>query len=260
MYARASTGRPGQARPMAIPTRQKRRQAGATRDAGKIARPNRIHDLWKERGWTAADVAMRVRELARERGDAGRAKTHEGTINRLSTGRMTLDHDWMQLLGEVYGVPASEIIDPPPAAGMRRVRVAHAFEVGAWLRADEEPSVALDAIMIPDDPRLRDVSLYAGEIKDAAMSQRYPPGAIVVLSPLLQRPNEIAEGRRYHVTHMREDQATEHTIKTLVRRDDTYWLKPESDEPQLQAWLPLRAGSTRVELVGRVRGVYLREE
>lgn len=243
--------------PMVIPRRPRKRQQTAVRLGGKIVRKNRIHELWKARGWTAADVAERVRAIAEQRGDVERMKTANETISRLSTGAMTLDQDWMELLGEVYNVPAGEIISPPAAEGMRRVEVKLAFEADAW-RGPNAPSDHY-SILIPDDPALRDVELYAAEVRGPAMNARYPAGTLLILSPILQKPGEIAEGRRYHVRAKRGGEC-EDTVKTLVRRDDQYWLAPESTSPAHQAWQPLDGSRLGVELIGRVRGVYLSEE
>lgn len=244
---------------MPIPRRPHKRQQTADRRGGKIIRPNRIHELWKARGWTAADVAERVRDLAEQRGDTDRMKTAEGTISRLSTGAITLDQNWMEYLGAIYNVPAGEIISPPSAEGMRRVGVKIAIEADAWRAEPDWSATDRYSILIPDDPALHDVELYAGEVRGAAMDLRYPAGALVILSPIMQRPGEIIEGRRYHVRRRQNGQCEE-TIKTLVRRDDHYWLKPESSSPAHQAWQPLDGARGTIELIGRVRGVYLREE
>lgn len=223
-------------------------------------RPNRIYELTKARGWTAAIVAEKVRALAEARGLDHRLGTHEVTINRLSTSP-SISQEWMELLGEIYQVPASEIIAPPPAAGLRRVRVKGALQAGEWAEQHEWPDDEQYDVMVPDDPALRGVPLYAGEIRGNSMNLRYPSGAIIIMSPLRQHPGEITEGRRYHVRLTHADGNTEETIKTLVRRDDRYWLKPESDDPEFQQWIALDGipGAT-VELIGRVRGVYHRED
>src|SRR6266478_3215357 len=98
----------------------------------KSNRPNRIFELTKARHWTYADVAERVRAIAGERGDAARTKVHEVTINRLSIGKAKLTQEWMELLGEVYAVPAADLISQPVAQNMRRVRVTCILEGGAW--------------------------------------------------------------------------------------------------------------------------------
>ena len=166
----------------------------------------------------------------------------------------------MELLGEVFQVPPAEIISPPPAEGLRRVHVTGALQAGAWSESHEWPLEDRYDVMVPDDPGLRAMSLYAGEIRGNSMNLRYPPGSIIILSPLMQHPGEIAEGRRYHVRMTHADGLTEETVKTLVRRDDRFWLKPESDDPEHQQWIALDSKpDAKVELIGRVRGVYYRE-
>jgi len=225
-------------------------------------RPNRIHELTKQRKWTYAEVAARVRELAETLGDDDRMRVHEITINKLASGKIALTQDWMITLGQVYSVSAAEIIERPATTGLRRISVKGAMRAGAWAESHEWPIDDQYEIMIPDDPALRDVALYAGKVEGHSMNRRYPDGAIIILSRVTQKPGEIVEGRRYHVRQTHADGMTEETIKTLAKDDEgKYWLKPESDHPEHQEWIPLdgKPGTT-VTLIGRVRGVYHRED
>lgn len=227
----------------------------------KRPRPNRIFELTRERKWKYADVAERVRELAAARGDNARAKVHALTINRLATGAITLTQDWMTLLGEVFAIDPAEIIAPPVAQNLRRVGVAYAMQGGAWKRESELPVAERYDYMIKADEALADAVLYAGEIRGLDTNLRYPPGSIAILSKLAQSPGEIVEGRRYHVRVMRADNMIEDTIKLLCSREGQYWLRPESDHPDFQEWLPIGGKpGHRVEIVGRVRGVFFRED
>lgn len=227
----------------------------------KRPRPNRIFELTRARKWKYADVAERVRELAAARGDTARAKVHTLTINRLATGEITLTQDWMNLLGEVFTVDPAEIITAPAAQNLRRVAVAIALQAGAWRRESELPIAERYDVMIRADAALADAVLYAGEIRGADTNLRYSAGSIAILSKLAQSPGEIIEGRRYHVRVIRADNMIEDTIKLLCSREGQYWLRPESDHPEFQEWLPI-AGKPghRVEIVGRVRGVFFRED
>ncbi|MFM9673806.1 hypothetical protein, partial [Streptomyces galilaeus] len=72
---------------------------------------------------TYADVAERVRQIAKQRKDKTRQKVHEITINRLATGAITLTQDWMNLLAEVYAVSPTEILAAPLSENIIRVRV-----------------------------------------------------------------------------------------------------------------------------------------
>lgn len=228
----------------------------------RAPRPNRIYELTKARKWTYAEVAARVRELAETIGDEDRLRVHEITINRLATGSMALTQDWMTTLGLVYAVDASEIITAPATEGLRRIKVMGALQAGSWAESHEFAIDDQHEIMIPDDPALRNVALYAGELRGESMNRRYPNGAIIIMSRVTQRPGEIAEGKRYHVRMTHADGLTEETIKTLTKdAAGDYWLKPESDHPEFQEWISLdgKPGTT-VELIGRVRGVYHRED
>lgn len=238
-------------------------------DASKPAkaRPNRIRELVKERKWTYPDVAERVRELARARGDASRAKVHTITINRLATGDAKMTQEWMNLLGEVFGVPPAEIISPPLVQNLMRVQVLYAFSGGAWRKSSMLTPAEQYQIMIPREPRLEGLNLYAGEIRGEDVNHRYRAGSVVLVAKLdpgaLNRPGEVIADRRYHVRVTRAaDGLIEDSIKCLVTSaDGQFWLKPESDRPEHQEWSPIvgRPGHC-VEIVGRVRGVFSPED
>jgi hypothetical protein len=228
----------------------------------KKDRPNRIFELTKARHWTYAEVAERVRAIAKARGDAARAKVHEVTINRLSIGKAQLTQQWMELLGEVYSVPATDLISSPVAQNMRLVRVTCSLESGAWTLAADLPIEKQYEIMIPQDRTLDSLNLYAGEINGPGSDARYSEKSIVILSKITQTPGEIIEGRRYHVRATRADGTIENTIKTLVvDPNGAYWLKPESNHPMHQEWYPIGGKpGLLVEIIGRVRGVFFRED
>ena len=226
-------------------------------------RPNRIFELTKKNSWTYADVAERVRQIAKLRKDKARLKVHEITINRLATGAITLTQDWMNLLAEVYAVSPTEILAAPLSENIIRVRVTFALEASTWSKNHQwQPSECYE-IMIPEDSALDGVSLYAGELRGPSCNEKYPEKSVIILSTLKNHPGEIAVGRRYHVRVTRPDGLTEETIKRLHQDEaGKYWLRPESNHPDHQAWLPLdsRDSENQIELVGRVRGVYTRED
>lgn len=244
----------------------KKAQQGPSRP---LERPNRIKELTKGRRWTYPDVAERVRELAKQHGDKERLKTHEVTINRLATGAMVLTQEWMNTLGEVFGVAPTEILaaratTPPTGDGkMRRVTVQLAAVVGRWGKSSNAWTDGdRFEIMIPSEAALAAERLYAVRVEDLSMNLRYPLNSIVILSEIDgQYSADVAPGRRYHVRITRGD-LVEDTIKTLtVDAAGKYWLKTESDQPQFQAWTPLAGDEgTKVHLIGRVRGVYRQED
>ncbi|WP_316234995.1 MULTISPECIES: hypothetical protein [unclassified Bradyrhizobium] len=239
----------------------------AKRDAqARPPRPNRIRELTKARKWTYPEVAERVRALASARGDDGRTKVHTITINRLATGAAQMTQEWMNILGEVFNVPPAEIISPPAAENLRRVQVIYTFQGGHFRKSAMLSASEQYQIVIPRDPRLDDVSLYAGEIRGEDVNTRYPAGAIVLIAKLdpgaVNRPGEVLTDRRYHVRVTRADGLIEDSIRCLVADEaGRLWLKPESNRPEFQEWMPLtgRPGHT-VELLGRVRGVLSPED
>lgn len=229
-------------------------------------RPNRIHELTKARGWTYPEVARRVSELARARGDEDRANTHTITINRLATGAAKLTQDWMTILSEVFAVTPAEIISEPIAENLRRVTVVCALAAGAWRKHWQLPEQEQYEIMIPNEAAFSGLTLYAGEIRGDDINRRYPRGAIVVISTYkpgeINQPGELKEDRRYHVRVARADGLIEDSIKCLTRGPEgQLWFKPESDHPAHQEWISITGKPGHlVEIVGRVRGVFLRED
>lgn len=228
----------------------------------KKPKSNRIFELMKARHWTYAEVAERIRALAKARKIEAYGKVHEVTINRLALGKAKLTQDWMKMLGEIFQVPAHELIATPAAQNLIVVHVTHVLDAGIWRGESELPEPMQFDVMIPNDPLFQNLTLYAGEIKGPSFNLRYPEKTIVVLSRIEQKPGEIVEGKRYHVRATRDDGLFEDSIKSLSRDGEgRYWLKPESDHPAHQGWLPL--GGTdglKVEIVGRVRGVFYRED
>jgi hypothetical protein len=229
-------------------------------------RPNRIFELTKARKWTYPEVARRVSALAREHGDAERANTHTITINRLATGSAKLTQEWMTTLGEVFGVPPADIIAAPIAENLRRVTVVCALAAGQWRKNWQLPEQEQHDIMIPNEAIFSDLALYAGEIRGDDNNRRYPRGAIIVIGEFrpgeINQPGSLAPDRRYHVRIARTDGMIEDSIKCLtLGPEGQFWLKPDSDHPEFQEWIPI-AGKPglRVEIVGRVRGVFLKED
>jgi hypothetical protein len=217
---------------------EKPRRRGPQRD-----HPNRIHILVKEANTDYAEVGEKV-------------GSHETTIARLASGKAKLTVAWMERLAPVLGVPPADIKWPPATRGMRPVRVRGAIEAGSWAENHEwEPSRQYD-VMIPDEPAMRRINLYAGQVQGESMNLRYPPGTVVIFSNVRQGgPDQIKAGRRYHVRRTRADGLTEDTVKLLFKDDlGRLWLKPESSHPEHQAFLPLEGtdGET-IEIIGRVR-------
>jgi hypothetical protein len=229
-------------------------------------RPNRIFELTKARKWTYPDVAQRVRELAIARGDDNRSKCHTITINNLATGKSNLTQEWMNILGEVFAVPPAELISPPIAENLLRVPVLYALEAGKWRKNNGLQAQDQFEIMVPHQDAFQNLTLYAGEVRGLDNDRRYPVGALIIVSKFepgaVNRPGEVVPDKRYHVRISRHDGLIEDSIKTLVTGPEgQLWLKPESDQPAFQEWMPLagKPGLT-VEIVGRVRGVFLRED
>lgn len=213
--------------------------------------PNRLRELSAAGNLTYAEVA-----------EAVGGGTHEVTIANLATGKQKMTQPWMEKLARVFGCEPADILRSSNTRGLLRVRVTGMLQAGAWQESFELPDDDQFDVMIPADSELQAADLYAGQITGQSMNRVYPDCAVVVLSRRLNRPGEIAIGKRYHVRRVRPDGMIEDTIKTLDRGPDgRYWLKPESNDPEHQEWLPLDGTpDATVELIGRVRFVVYRED
>ncbi len=228
-----------------------RRPPTASRNANKTSEkqpPNRIKELAEKTGMTFEEIAEEL-------------DTHRVTVSNLSRGDQPMTLAWMEKFAQVFKVHPTEIIWPPPAQGLRRVKVTGALQAGAWEENHEwEEDMQYD-VMVPDEKSLSRVRLYAGEIRGDSMNRRYPEGAVVVMSDFIGAGDKLKEGLRYHVRRTRSDGHVEETIKTLAYDDDgKLWLKPESTNPEFQAWIPLdESEDSIVTIIGCVRFVVQRE-
>lgn len=221
-----------------------RRPAPPKRDAALKAPPpfpNRINELAKARGLTHDDIAAAL-------------GVNRTTVADRARGAVPMNQDWQHKLAEFFQVPLGDILEKPASEGLRAVPVMLPLAAGDWSESHQYEPDDRDSVMVPDDPRFRTMSLYAGKVVGDSMNRLYPDGTIVVLSRMAQRPGEILEGKRYHIRRTRAGGLVEETIKTLVRDSKgRYWMQPESDSPEFSA-VPLDGGEDEViELVGRVR-------
>ena len=210
---------------------------------------NRIAELTRHNDLTYAEVGDKV-------------GAHEITIAKLATGGQKLTVEWIEKLAPVFHVPPSEVVWAPPAQGLRRVRVKGGLQADAWLKSHEWEEERQYDVMIPDDSKLRGVSLYGRELRENSMDLRYPAGTVLIFSGLADTREEPLEGRRYHVRQTRRDGFTEESVKTLTKGPEgRYWLKPESTSPDFQIWVALEGSAgLKVELLGRVRFIVQRED
>lgn len=201
--------------------------------------PNRIKALMKERRLSRDDVAD---ELG----------VHPITVTKLITGKMKLTQDYMQRLGKIFNVAPEQV--SAPATNTRIVKVRGFLEAGAWAENFEwEEDDWYDA-PIADDPALRSIPLYAGEIRGPSMNRRFPERSIVIFSHLADTQEELQVGRRYVVERERPDGRRESTVKALWKDEGgKLWLVPESTDPLYQQPIPLEGGEDdTVRILGRV--------
>lgn len=226
-----------------------RRAIGAPKRAAAPLYPNRINELARERGLTHDDIASAL-------------GVNRVTVADWARGSVPMREDRQRKLADLFNVPFAEILEKPAFRGLRSVPVTISLQAGNWAEQHQFDVEIQDTIMVPDDPAYRSMNLYAGKIIGDSMNKVYPSGSIVVLSRLMHRPNEVIEGKRYHIRRTRGGQLVEETIKTLVKDGQgRLWMQPESDSPEFTAIL-LDNGNEEetIEIKGRVRFAVRKED
>lgn len=208
---------------------------------------SRIKTLMKERRLSRDDVAD---ELG----------VHPVTVSKLLNGKMKLTMDYIEGFARIFNLSPDQILAEPTHT--RVVKVRGFLEAGAWSEATEWDEHDWYDVAIPDDPTLRSVPLYAGEIRGPSMNKRYPERTVAVFTHLADSGEQLTVGKRYVVERERADGLREATVKALWRDDGgRMWLIPESDDPRFQEPIPLEGGENdTVRVLGRVRYSVQRED
>lgn len=120
-----------------------------------------------------------------------------------------------------------------------RIGVKVRLQAGVWAAEKTDLPLDLGEIAIPPQKGLLKSTLYGAIVEGLSMNLVYPPGTIVVFETVIDRPEEVKTGARYHIERSSADGLVENTIKT-VERDGAgrLWLVPESSEPEFRAPIP----------------------
>lgn len=200
---------------------------------------NRIKELMRERNLSRDDVADGV-------------GAHPITVSKLISGKMKLTTEWMDKFATVFGVPREQIIAPPAAT--RIIKVRSFIEAGVWEQHAEWPEDDWYEVAIPDDPRYRTIELVGSETRGPSMNKRYPEHTVLVHTSIATSGETLELGKRYIVERERPDGTRETTVKTLSRDEaGKLWLMPESTDPRFQTPIPIDEDiDAIVRVIGRV--------
>lgn len=153
--------------------------------------------------------------------------------------------------------------DASSAPTVRKVTVAAHVQAGVWTETWEWDGADQYDVVIPDDPSLRGVKLFAAEARGPSMNKRYPEGTILVFADINDTGECLQPGKRYIVERIRQTGEREHTVKLLhVDADGKFWLVPESDDIRFQAPISVEEGTgdgDTVAVIGRVCYAVMRE-
>lgn len=206
----------------------------------------RIKEIRKARGLTQAQVADKI-------------GIHLTNYNKLENGQADVTLSRLEELADLFKVTVSELL--APLRKMRIVTVKQHVAAGIWSESPVWPEDDWYDVPVPDDPELRNFTLYGAESSGHSMNQRYPEGSALIFTSMLETREKLDAGKRYIVEIERADGLREATVKQLWR-DDTgkLWLLPESSDPRYQQPIALEGenGDT-IRIVGRVRYAVQRE-
>lgn len=190
-------------------------------------------------------------------------------INELISGNRELATREVQAFAKFMEMSVMEVIErladdnpnPLVVGATRHVSVRSHVQAGSWGDNPQWEDSEWYDVAIPKDDDLAPYALHAAEARGPSMNKRYPEGTVLVFTDNIETMEQIAPGKRYIVERERADGLREATVKLLVLEDDgTYWLWPESTDPNHQTPIHLNGddGDT-IRIVGQVRYSVVRE-
>ncbi len=194
-----------------------------------------IRRLRQKKGWSQTQLAARM-------------KTSQQNVQRLETGKISIDLDWIRRLGEAFDMhPRDMINDAVEPIELTRIPVVGAVEAGTWREAVEwAPSDRYDLAVNPD-PENPGVRRFGLVVRGPSMNLVMPEGTHLICAKLLDL-GENPEPDDYVICRRRQPNGLmEATVKQYkVDRDGKHWLWPRSDHPAHQAPIPLPGDSADV--------------
>lgn len=187
-----------------------------------------IKRLRQRKGWTQTQLADRM-------------STSQQNVQRLETGKISIDLDWIRKLSEAFNMhPRDMIGDAVTSVELTTLPVVGAVEAGTWREAVEwAPSERYDLAVNPDqeNPGVRRFGLV---VRGPSMNRVMPEGTTLICAKLIDLGENPEPGDYVIVRRRRPDGLTEATVKQYeVDQEGRHWLWPRSDHPAHQAPIPL---------------------
>jgi transcriptional regulator with XRE-family HTH domain len=196
---------------------------------------NRIKELRESRGLTLAQLADRV-------------GTSHATIQRLESGKMRLNQDWIDKISAALNVQLSEIFGEIVPATPDGLPVLGEVQAGVWRETEvaDEPKHA--PLPIGLDPRYSGKRQFALVVRGESMNRIVQDGAYIVCVTWADlgrapRDNDLV------VVERRRDGMVETTVKRIKLQDKKVWLMPDSHDPRWQTPIVLDGGMENDEIV-----------
>lgn len=191
-----------------------------------------IRRLRKRKGWTQAELAERM-------------GTSQQNVQRLETGKISIDLEWIRKLGRAFDMHPKDMLgDAVDPVELTTIPVIGAVEAGTWREAMEwAPSDRYDLAVNhdPDHPGVRRFGLI---VRGPSMNRVMPEGTVLICAKLLDLGENPVPGDYVICRRLQPSGLVEATVKQYeVDRDGRHWLWPRSDHPAHQAPIPLPAAA-----------------
>jgi transcriptional regulator with XRE-family HTH domain len=202
---------------------------------GNLAAVNRIKELRESRGLTLAQLADRV-------------GTSHATIQRLESGKMRLNQDWIDKISAALSVQISEIFGDIVPATPDGLPVLGEVQAGVWRETEIADEPKHGSLPIGLDPRYSGKRQFALVVRGESMNRVVQDGAYIVCVSWADlgrapRDNDLV------VVERRRDGMVETTVKRIKLQDKKVWLTPDSDDPRWQAPIVFDGGLEHDEIV-----------
>ena len=116
---------------------------------------------------------------------------------------------------------------------LKTIYIQGIIQAGHWNKSIQWPRKDWLPITIPDDPKYKDLPIFALVVKGDSMNLLFPNGSIIITVNFSDLKRKPEDGECIIIT--RRDPLTDHYETTLkivqIRNDDSVWLWPRSNNP-----------------------------
>jgi len=202
---------------------------------GNLHFMNRIRELRELRGLTLAQLADRV-------------GTSHATIQRLESGKMRLNQDWIDKISLALSVQLSELFGDIVPAVSEGLPVLGEVQAGVWRETEVADEPKHSPLPIGHDPRYSGKRQFALVVRGESMNRVVHDGAYIVCVTWADlgrapRDNDLV------VVERRRDGMVETTVKRIKLQDKKIVLMPDSDDPRWQTPIVLDGGLENDQII-----------